>query len=186
MALSAVAFLVIAWVALGKAGDLSGDAIVGLVAALVSGVISIVVSAFSHLVQLRAATERRETRYEELVLKSLDYFTGQTQHRTVGIAIVEGAWDGATHLRKVFVPLLVNQAMYLLEQSPDDTYEQQNLDRILRIVADAYASKDFEDTMFLPLVGSLNRRKDTTSTGTGITIDSKAIDGWLALLPGGT
>jgi hypothetical protein len=106
----------------------SYEVLAGVAAACVAGMVSIVLAVINQQdrqrerderqkIQDREAAERINTRQEENVLRALEYFTGQTQRRNVGIAIVEGYWHTTPHLRGILVPLLVNQAVYLLEQS---------------------------------------------------------------------
>ena len=49
--------------------------------------------------------------------------------------MLQGAWSKAPHLRSIFVPLLVNQALYLLEESEQEEarHERENLDRIMEL-----------------------------------------------------
>ena len=202
MVVSAAAFAVVAWLALAKAGDFTPDATVGLVAALVPGLISVVVAAFGYLDRTQAAAERERfrdqetreresirdretkerevTRYEEIVLKSLDFFTGKTQRRNVGISIVQGAWDRTTHLRPVFVPLLVNQAVYLLEESGQDEarHEKENLDRIMQLVIASVATDDFPQKTYQRLDESLERRIDGQSPGKGVAVSGAELARW--------
>lgn len=205
--ITAAVFAVVASLALAKAGDFTPDATVGLVAALVPGLIGVVVAALGYLDRKQAAAERtrardqeaieRESirerdehereviRYEEIVLKSLDFFTGKTQRRNVGISIVQGAWNRATHLRPIFVPLLVNQAVYLLEESGQDEarHEKENLDRIMQLVIDSVAGNDFPQTMYQRLDESLERRLVGPSPGKGVTVTGEQLARWKSALP---
>jgi hypothetical protein len=77
--------------------------------------------------------ERRELDRNKHIFDGLQYFTGKTQPRNVGIAVIEGYWATAPELRPLFVPLLANQAVYLLAQSDEETaHEADNLRRIIR------------------------------------------------------
>jgi hypothetical protein len=197
MALSVVVFALIAVLVVTRTDHLGTDAAIGLVAALVPGVISVVVSGFGHLNQLRAAAERENARAselderagirrEELVLKSLEYFTGKTQRRSVGIAIVEGAWGTAPDLQKVFVPLLVNQAVYLLDESgqTDSWHETENLKRIMALLTrDGVREKDTAGVL-QPVREALERRQtpDTQTRTKGVAVPEEAVKDWIRLL----
>jgi len=198
MALSVVVFAVIAYLVVTRTDHLGDDAAVGLVAALVPGLITVVVSGFGHLNQLRAAAEREharetdlrereEVRLEELVLKSLEYFTGKTQRRSVGIAIVEGAWGQAPDLHKVFVPLLVNQAVYLLDESgqTDSSHETDNLNRIMALLTRDEVVNGYAATTMQPVREALERRGASRigKRTKGVTVPGEAVEGWLRLLP---
>lgn len=191
MAVAVAAFVGIALVAIMGAGEISGDVVVGLIAALTTGVVSIVVSGLAHLDRVRSDAERkdlraqqererRSVRYEEVVLKSLEYFTGSSQRRNVGIAVVEGAWNEASHLRPVFVPLLVNQAVYLLEESGqgEARHEVENLERIMSLVLDSARQNDLPVATYEPLVRSIERRQARTQPGPGVSVEGSKLSRW--------
>ena len=126
------------------ASDVEADVQGAVLAAAVTGIISVTIATLGFLngrderddrerVRTEDYNERREIRREEVVLRALEYFTGKTQRRNVGISIVEFHWDATPRLRGVFVPLLVNQAVYLLEQS-DQTSERHEADNLRRIM----------------------------------------------------
>lgn len=145
-AVTIAAFIVLAGVAVARVDELSSEVAIGLVAAVVPGVIGVIVAVIGHLDHRQAAAEREalrsqadeerdRLRYEQIVLSSLDYFTGQdpkAKRRHCG-PVLQGAWSKMPHLRSIFVPLLVNQAMYLLEESEQEEarHERENLDRII-------------------------------------------------------
>ncbi len=124
-------------------------------------------------------------RYEEVVLKSLEYFTGHSQRRNVGIAVVEGAWNEASHLRPVFVPLLVNQAVYLLEESGrgEARHELENLERIMSLVIDSVRQNDLPVATYEPLVRSIERRRARTQPGPGVSVERSKLSLWQKALP---
>ena len=87
--------------------------------------------------------ERREAgriaereRRESYVFQALQHFTGHSQPRSVGISVLEGSWDSLPELRPMLVPLLCNQAIYLIRQSgqEDAAHEVDNLHRILELL----------------------------------------------------
>ena len=86
----------------------------------------------------QAAMEEREgARREEFLFCALEHFTGRTQHRSVGIAIVEGYWQQVPQLLDVIVPVLINQLVYLTtvaEPSRTTTHELQNLERLIDLL----------------------------------------------------
>lgn len=71
----------------------SSDTAIGLVAALVPGVITVVIAALGYADRTRATAERREIReserYQKVVLEALGYFTHGTQRRNVGISALQ-------------------------------------------------------------------------------------------------
>ena len=82
-----------------------------------------------------AYRERKVTRMEDRLFSSLSWFEGKTQKRSIGIAVIEGLWPDLEEYRKILIPLLANQAIYLLAVSNEDTdHERNNLQRIMRLI----------------------------------------------------
>jgi hypothetical protein len=106
-----------------------------LLGALVTGVIAWRVAAEE---RKGAANERETERREQQVYGALQYFTGGTQNRNVGIAVIERYLTVAPELQVTFMPLLINQAIYLLTKSKqvNADHERNNLRRIMNLVLD--------------------------------------------------
>jgi hypothetical protein len=78
--------------------------------------------------------ERKQTREEERLGRTLDYFEGGSQRRSIGIALVEGLWMNKVRHHDVIVPLIANQIVYLLLSSKSsDAHEERNLVRLVMI-----------------------------------------------------
>ena len=187
----AAAFIILAGTAIARVDSLSSELAIGLVAAVVPGVISVVVAVIGHLDRRQAAVERealrrredreRESlRYEQIILSSLGYFTGKTQKRNVGIAVLQGAWDKAPHLRSIFVPLLVNQALYLLEESEQEEarHERENLDRIMELVIGSRPLDVASAATYQRLHDSLARRIDGATRRKGVVVEAETLRAW--------
>lgn len=67
---------------------------------------------------------------------SLHWFEGDTQKRSLGIAVIEANWNSAKSLHRTWTAVLTNQALYLLGQSgqKDATHEIANLKRIMNLL----------------------------------------------------
>lgn len=80
--------------------------------------------------------ERREQREEDLLAKTLAYFEGKTQRRSIGISLVEGIWAPRKRYMDIIVPVLVNQAVYLLlsSSSVNAVHEERNLLRLFGLL----------------------------------------------------
>src|SRR5437762_14139571 len=81
--------------------------------------------------------ERRANQRSELLLKTVSYFDGGTQKRSIGIALIEGLLQKDAEHRQVLVPLLANQFVYLLLH-PDvkaSPHEERNLVRLFFLLA---------------------------------------------------
>ncbi|MGB8508344.1 MAG: hypothetical protein WCD76_08060 [Pyrinomonadaceae bacterium] len=78
--------------------------------------------------------ERKQTREEERLGRTLDYFDGGSQRRSIGIALIEGLWMNKARHHDVIVPLIANQIVYLLLSSKSsDAHEERNLVRLVMI-----------------------------------------------------
>jgi len=86
--------------------------------------------------QDRDLEEAQLSRLEEHLFRSLEFFSGRTQRRSIGIAVVSANWDQFAHLRPTWVSLLVSQAIYLLTESESHkkTHELRNLQDIVNIL----------------------------------------------------
>jgi hypothetical protein len=78
--------------------------------------------------------ERKQAREEERLGRTLDYFEGGSQRRSIGISLIEGLWVNKTRHHDVIVPLIANQIVYLLLSSKSvDAHEERNLVRLVMI-----------------------------------------------------
>ncbi len=83
-----------------------------------SSVISIVSTASSASVAIVlaviAGAERYRQEKQNTLLRALEYLTGGSQKRSVGIALIEGLWYKKHPYYRAILPALTNQAVYLL------------------------------------------------------------------------
>ncbi len=79
--------------------------------------------------------ERSKAREEERLQQTLEYFTGRTQRRNIGIALIEGVWRHKNEYLPILVPVIANQIVYLLitTESKDMAHEERNLVRLYNI-----------------------------------------------------
>ena len=72
---------------------------------------------------------------DEIFFQSLDWLSGGTQKRNLGIAAIEANWD-RSRFRQLCVPLLINSAIYLIAESDqaDSANELNNLYRMIRLL----------------------------------------------------
>lgn len=80
--------------------------------------------------------ERRASQKADLLLKTVAYFEGGTQKRSIGIALVEGLLRKNPEHVAVLVPLLTNQFVYLLlhPDVKDSVHEERNLVRLYQLL----------------------------------------------------
>jgi hypothetical protein len=117
---------------------LSPGATGAIAGAIVSGVVAVGLSGLGVI-------ERREMRREEHLLRALDYFTGKTQRRSVGISVVEGLARSAPELHPVIVPTLVNQGIYLVSKIPDKRTDKRGSNTTNEPRVDAGDESDGDD-----------------------------------------
>lgn len=81
--------------------------------------------------------ERVQFRREERLQETLQYFTGGTQKRSVGIALIEGVWNLHPEQMKVLIPVVSNQIVYLLltTDSKNEAHEERNLVRLVSLMS---------------------------------------------------
>jgi hypothetical protein len=79
--------------------------------------------------------ERRAAHEEDRLSKTLDYFDGGSQRRSIGISLIEGLWLNKPRYRDIIVPLISNQVVYLLLSSDShDAHNERNLVRLVMIL----------------------------------------------------
>ena len=118
--------------------------------------------------------ERREIRKADLLLRTVSYFEGGTQKRSIGIALVEGMQTSDKANLGVLVPLLVNQLVYLLlhPDVKDSPHEQRNVVRIYLLLKSIFANLEFRKqfTMSWCEVGdAIGRRLEGETSGLDIS-----------------
>lgn len=99
-------------------------------------IITIIVASGGWIVAIAQATfsflERRKEKNDEILFKTVEYFTGDSQKRSVGISLIEGLISQKKNYHEILAPLLANQFVYLLLSSDSESsaHEQRNLVRI--------------------------------------------------------
>ena len=102
--------------------------LIALVAAVGGWIVAIVTLAFGYL-------ERKASREEDLLGKTLAYFDGGSQRRSIGISLLEGIWIRKPATYPVIVPLITNQIVYLLHSTESrDAHNVRNLVRLVLLL----------------------------------------------------
>lgn len=100
---------------------------VTLIAAAGGWIVAVVTLLFGYL-------ERRSAREEERLAKTMDYFDGGSQRRSIGISMIEGVWAKNPRYHNVLVPLIANQIVYLLLSTDShDAHNERNLVRLVML-----------------------------------------------------
>lgn len=98
--------------------------------------------------QMRQAQRAAQAgRLEQHLFDSLDWFSGKTQRRSIGIAVVKANWDAYKALRPTWLSVLVSQAIYLLKESESHhkSHEHANLYAIMDLVRKGRATLQASD-----------------------------------------
>lgn len=139
------------------------------------------------LAVIQTIQRHQEVRANQL-LDALGYLTGKTQARNVGIAILQGLAPRSRQFRGAVVPLLANQAIYLLEESGEGSkaHEVENLRRIMNLATGLSTGKDFVGRPYASesirsslreLRHSVDRKLDGR-TAAGLTVDTDQLQAW--------
>lgn len=111
-----------------------------LVAAIAAIIVAISTTVFNFYQFKISRKDQIENELNKILFDSLKWFEGGTQKRSIGIAIIEGYWNQKKEkLENVWKPLLINQAIHILEESKekDKSTEISNLERIVKLLGKA-------------------------------------------------
>ena len=122
--------------------------------------------------------ERRANQRSELLLKTVSYFDGGTQKRSIGIALIEGLLKKDAEHRQVLVPLLANQFVYLLlhPDVKDSPHEERNLVRLFFLLAATPNLRSEHFEAFGDVADAISRRLDGETSG--LTITRPTLNSW--------
>jgi len=100
-----------------------------MVAAIFGWVIAGILAVTSYL-------ERRTEQEYKVLLQALEYLTGGSQKRSVGIALIEGLWEKNYPYHRSLLPALINQSVYLLLETEkrDARHQMYNWLRIMDLI----------------------------------------------------
>ena len=127
--------------------------------------------------------ERRQSREEERLAQTLEYFGGGSQRRSIGIALIEGLWASNSRHHNVIVPLIANQIVYLLLSTTSiDAHNERNLVRLFMI----FKSIPMLRERYHLAVGDVSNAIYQKQHGAkkGIPLSSATLDIWMKVLGG--
>jgi hypothetical protein len=124
--------------------------------------------------------ERQKKHKDDVLLKAIEYFTGGTQKRSIGISLIEGMIKTDTKYYDVIIPLLSNQFVYLLLQSETKSpiHEERNLVRIyflLKQMINSNKTKYHHDNC--EVLDAIGRRLDGNEKST-LIVSSQTLELW--------
>ncbi|MDQ6900106.1 MAG: hypothetical protein M3072_11460 [Candidatus Dormibacteraeota bacterium] len=166
---------------------LSSEVKAAVMGGSVAGIVSILLAVFG-------IVERQSTRREDHVVQALAYFGGHSQPRNIGISVIEGFCTLTPALQDLFIPLLVNQTMFLLAESGqhDAPHEVDNLERIVGLLIDAATPRQHFMPNYERLLKVMNERYQQTiaqrpaaagggdgSKHKGLEVDAATLQQWI-------
>jgi hypothetical protein len=110
--------------------------------------------------------------------RALDWLSGGTQKRNLGIAAVEGAWH-TRRVRRLSTPLLCSSAVYLLLRSDerDSANELNNLYRIMYMLTARPKINASQVFHYRLLLSALGEKLEPGFIG-GLDVSSEKVNEW--------
>ncbi len=127
--------------------------------------------------------DQQTSKMREQLLNSLQWFGEGIQERSIGIAIIEAHWDDVPDLKKIWIAVLLSQAIHILTRSKQQASETQldNLNRIVKLLWNANLSQDQRATFcdvlssanYIDSSGQKHKRNDE-----GLLVEEQKINNW--------
>lgn len=128
--------------------------------------------------------ERRQSREEERLAQTLEYFGGGSQRRSIGIALIEGLWVSNPRHHDVIVPLIANQVVYLLLSTESvDAHNERNLVRLFRILKSIPNLRERYGLAWGDVANAIYEKQQGAKKG--IPLSSVTLNIWMKTLDGG-
>jgi hypothetical protein len=122
--------------------------------------------------------ERQADREEQRLGKTLDYFDGGSQKRSIGISLLEGVWLKNPRYHSVLAPLVANQIVYLLLSTDShDAHNERNLIRLLSIFAQIPNLRENYPDRWADVCDAIYR-KHAGGEPKGIPLAQSTLRGW--------
>ncbi|SFR16987.1 hypothetical protein SAMN04488564_104485 [Lentzea waywayandensis] len=123
-----------------------------------------------------------QSKSEENYFRALDWMSGGTQKRNLGIAVIEGSWH-KRRIRRISTPLLCSSVIYLLLRSSqhDAAHELNNLRRMMHLLVDTAPRRREHDFHYRALLKALDEKVDPEFRG-GLLVPVDDVRGWRARL----
>jgi hypothetical protein len=146
--------------------------LIALVAAIGGWVVALVTLGIGYV-------ERKAARNEELLAKTLAYFDGGSQRRSIGISLLEGIWIRKSSTFPVIVPLIANQIVYLLHSTDShDAHNERNLVRLVMLLQQIPNLKDLYHDRWGDVCDALHRKWQHNDSKKGIPVAKPTLKLW--------
>jgi hypothetical protein len=111
----------------------------------VSIIVALASSAVAIVLAVASVFERYYRQRQETLIHALEYLTGGSQKRSVGIALIEGLWYKGHPNHRAIIPALTNQAVYLLlETESKGRHQFHSWVRIMNLILRVPPDPSFE------------------------------------------
>ena len=125
--------------------------------------------------------ERKQSREEERLGQTLDYFGGGSQKRSIGIALIEGLWVKNPRHHDVIVPPVANQIVYLLLSTESlDAHNERNLIRLFMIFKSIPNLRERYDLPWGDVADAINKKLEGEPKGIALT--PSTLNAWMKAL----
>jgi len=116
---------------------------------------------------------------EEIFFHALDWLSGGTQKRNLGIAAIEGYWQNRS-FRELSIALLSNSAIYLLLESrqEDAEHELNNLYRMMNLLLSVKKVSDKNRFHYECLLASVKKAHDNAKRAEGLRVSKENLEKW--------
>jgi hypothetical protein len=146
--------------------------LIALVAAIGGWVVALVTLGIGYV-------ERKATRQEDLLGKTLGYFDGGSQRRSIGISLLEGIWIHKSATHPVIVPLIANQIVYLLHSTESrDAHNERNLVRLVTLLQQIPDLQQRYHDRWADVCDSILQKLEDEDSVKGIFVPSQTLKIW--------
>ncbi len=145
----------------------------------VSVIVAISSSAVAIVLAVANVYERYWRERQQTLIHALEYLTGGSQKRSIGIAPIEGLWYKGHPNHRAIIPALTNQAVYLLlETDSKGRHQFHNWLRIMDLILRVPADQSFHN-FYIELIEALDARSEANGDApTGINISPPTARLW--------
>ncbi|VVB97551.1 Uncharacterised protein [uncultured archaeon] len=116
---------------------------------------------------------------DEIFYHALDWLSGKSQRRNLGIAAIEAYWEN-NRFRDMSISLLINSAIYLILEShqEDAEHELNNLSRMMNLVLNVKQVSKRHRFHYNSLYDALKKAKSREKQEKGLVIPGEKLDEW--------
>jgi hypothetical protein len=123
--------------------------------------------------------ERKAAREDDLLGKTLGYFDGGSQRRSIGISLLEGIWIRKPITFPVIVPLIANQIVYLLHSTDShDAHNERNLVRLVMLLQKVPNLQSMYHDRWGDVCDALHRKFENNESKKGIPVSKPTLKLW--------